>query len=199
MEINPMRDVYIGELNVTNPRREFHQLTAYHLDNPKNVIFDLVHDLGPWNPTMYKTTPTVVFEGLDGQGIKGWYDTMPDKTPAYEIDGNRVRVKLIPHMTQKVGHVAVFVKFMGDDLSYTSIPLCMLHVVEGAHGYDCEVKPVPIITVRPMTPEELEDPETKAWWEGIKAQDNWTGPEITVELVGVSGPGMKLEGDDNAD
>ena len=170
MEINPMHDIYIGELNAADPRREPDQLTAYQYDTPNSVVFDLVHSQGPWYPEANNCHPTIVYKDLNSKGFQGWYDTMPDGTPAYEIDGNRVRVQLIPNMTQEVGSVLVFVTFMGHDLAYTSTPLCLLRVAESAHGSAGEAKPEPIITVRSMTPEELEDPETKAFMAGIKAK-----------------------------
>ena len=66
------------------------------------LVFELTEDGKPW------IVPEGIRAGLafrTEHGAMGEYDTMPDGTPAAEIDGNRVTMRLIEGMLAKPGMV----------------------------------------------------------------------------------------------
>ena len=119
----------LGMVNLAYPSHErrialdWHRATA-----PRWISIELCSDAGPWYPEEEGAHPTIEYAGP--RGVRGWYDVLPDGSPAYRVEGNRLELALTERMTTEIGTVLVNVVFLGDLHARLTQPLLNIRVME---------------------------------------------------------------------
>lgn len=130
MNINPMTDRYITDLHMDDVRqRPPVVIEVREGQRPPNIVFDAYYMGRPWDPKTSNATPSIFGVIPPNDVPSWWYDTFDDDSPAYEMDGNRVKLILCPGMTEQPGDVIVMVDFIDQELSHLTHAVCILRVV----------------------------------------------------------------------
>ncbi|MBR7179674.1 MAG: hypothetical protein IKD27_09210 [Oscillospiraceae bacterium] len=94
----------------------------------RSLVFELMEEGTPW------TVPEGTRAGLafrTEHGAMGEYDTMPDGTPAAEIDENRVRLRLMDAMLAKPGMIWMALVLRDENFARLSAFPMMMRVSKG--------------------------------------------------------------------
>ena len=124
------------EMSDWNPRQQFGESAMLGDSGGRVLEFELRERGKDW-VVPEGVIPALAFR--NGAGFAGEYDTMPDGTSAYVIEGNRVSFRLVEQVTAAAGQVKLMLVLRDQALGQISSFPFYLEVVEGIEG----VEPLP--------------------------------------------------------
>lgn len=124
------------ELSDWNPRQQLGDIAVVGDSGTRTLEFELLDGGREW------TIPEGIRPALgfrnDG-GYSGEYDTMPDGSDAFEIEGNRIRMRLVDQVTAAAGSVRMMLVLRSDRMEQVSGFPFFVSIAPGIPG----VEPLP--------------------------------------------------------
>ena len=124
------------EMSDWNPRQQLGDIAVVGDSGTRTLEFELLQGGQVW------TIPEGVRPALSFRnegGYSGEYDTMPDGTDAFEIEGNRIRMRLVDQVTAAAGTVRMMLVLRGERMEQASSFPFFVGIDQGIPG----VEPLP--------------------------------------------------------
>lgn len=124
------------EMSDWNPAQQLGDIAVVGDSGTRILDFQLLEGGQEWTIPQ-GVRPALGFRS-DG-GYSGEYDTMPDGSDAFEIEGNRIRMKLVDQITAAAGTVRMVLVLRSDGMEQASGFPFFVRIAEGIPG----VEPLP--------------------------------------------------------
>lgn len=119
------------EMSDWNPRQQFGESAVLGDSGGRVLEFELRERGKAW-VVPEGVRPALAFR--NAAGYAGEYDTMPDGTEAFELEGNRIRMRLVDQITAAAGQVKLMLVLRDDRLRQVSSFPFFMEVVGGISG-----------------------------------------------------------------